>query len=305
MIKTDRLAILLATYNGEKYLEEQLDSLLAQTNKEWTTYIHDDGSTDKTELIIDRYCELYPEQFKKITGGPTGGAKNNFYYLLREIEAPSYMFCDQDDVWLQNKIEKSINLLDKKSVLPEMVFTDLTLVDSSLNVISSSMWNYYGFRFNKLQAKDLIVRNLITGCTMVINHKLRDMMIKSNNQKDIAMHDKWAGLIATEFGKIHRIEESTILYRQHESNAVGAANNHTVKYWVTKFKCLKDIRESYKNTQKQAKEFSKVFQLPESNLITIYGNIQKYNKFKRIYCYIKYGFITNSISQIIGMILCG
>lgn len=73
MIKTDRLAILLATYNGEKYLEEQLDSLLAQTNKEWTTYIHDDGSTDKTELIIDRYCELYPEQFKKITGGPTGG----------------------------------------------------------------------------------------------------------------------------------------------------------------------------------------------------------------------------------------
>ena len=82
MIKTDKVAILLATYNGEKYVEEQLDSLLNQTNKDWIVYIHDDGSIDSTCAIIDKYCFAHPDHFVKIKGEPTGGAKNNFYFLL-------------------------------------------------------------------------------------------------------------------------------------------------------------------------------------------------------------------------------
>ena len=103
-----KIYILLATYNGEKYLKEQLDSLFEQTNQHWTLWIHDDNSKDNTVNIIKKYKSKYPDQIEFLDDDiSTGGAKENFTYLLDNIndDYDYIMFCDQDDVWLEDKIE--------------------------------------------------------------------------------------------------------------------------------------------------------------------------------------------------------
>ena len=96
----DKIAIILATYNGGKYLREQLDSIFAQTYTKWHLFIHDDGSVDDTNQIIMEYRFRNPDKITIVEGVSTGGAKNNFYFLLKNVEASLYMFSDQDDVWL-------------------------------------------------------------------------------------------------------------------------------------------------------------------------------------------------------------
>ena len=102
------LAILLATYNGEKFLPEQMDSLFSQTYADFVIYAHDDGSTDQTVGILRQYEKKYPEKLVILEYEPQGGAKNNFYSLMQRIDADYYMFCDQDDVWHPEKIEKTL-----------------------------------------------------------------------------------------------------------------------------------------------------------------------------------------------------
>lgn len=305
MIRTDKIAILLATYNGEKYLEEQLLSLLAQTNNNWVTYIHDDGSMDNTVQIIDDYCKKYPDKFVKIEGLPTGGAKNNFYFLMRQIYAPGYFFCDQDDVWLPNKIEKSLSLIDLDSDIPEMVYSDLKLVDANKRVIAESMWDFLGFNNEHLTMNRLIVRNTVTGCTIAMNNKLWELMLKYENINNIPMHDKWAALIALKFGTVKYTKEQLVLYRQHEGNVIGAVNNKSLKSITKKIFQCKKIKQSYEFTRIQAQEFSNVFKLKENDPIRIYGELLYKNKLLRIWCYFKYSFFSESLTQIVGMILFG
>ena len=103
----EEIAILLAACNGERYLAEQLDSLLDQSFTDWRLYIHDDGSKDGTNTILKAYAGKYPNRIRLIQAPPTGGAKDNFLFLLRTVDAPYIMFCDQDDVWMREKIEKT------------------------------------------------------------------------------------------------------------------------------------------------------------------------------------------------------
>lgn len=306
MIICDKLAILLATYNGEKYLKEQLNSLLNQTFMDWVAYIHDDGSSDGTLQIIDEYCRLYPSHFVFLQGKPCGGAKNNFYYLLKEVSAPLYMFCDQDDVWLPQKIEKSIETIKTMNCnRATLVFGNLKIVDSNLDVIHESMWDYYKFDLVNLNPEKIILRNVVTGCTILINNKLRDLMIQFKNIENTPMHDKWGALIAIKFGEIKYYSEPLILYRQHEDNTVGAVDNKRISFWLSRLRKYKDIKKNYCYTQRQAKEFSEVFNLPVDDPLSIYGNADNYNKIQRICIYLKYGFRTNSITQTLGLLLFG
>ena len=128
------IAILLATYNGGQYLREQLDSLFAQTNQDFRIVIHDDGSTDNTVEIINEYKEKYPERIEVLDGKPKGTPKANFMYLLSEVEADCYFFCDQDDVWLPTKVEESLK------AFKNLIYINTNDVDeemfSSTNIIN-------------------------------------------------------------------------------------------------------------------------------------------------------------------------
>lgn len=221
-----KVCILLATYNGEKYLEQLLDSLIIQTYQDFVCYIHDDGSTDDTVAIIEKYCQKDQQRFCIVEGEKQGGAKQNFFYLLYHvINRHQYiMFCDQDDVWIDDKIEKSVRAIEKleqEREEPCLVYCDMKVVDEKLNVISDSFLQYNALICKHITFDRAIMKCYAAGCSMVINNKLAKLLVIKEN-KEVIMHDWWAMMLAAAVGKIGRISEPLLLYRQHQDNTLGA-----------------------------------------------------------------------------------
>ncbi len=220
------IAILMATYNGECYLKEQIESLLAQTEKEWTLFIHDDGSTDSTKKIIQNYTEKY--DFIKELDLPEGlGAKENFFALLQAVDADYYFFCDQDDVWLKDKISismqrmKQLELNNKAKETPLLVYTDLYVTDQNLKITHESF-----FKKNKIHPElihtfdDCATTSFVVGCTMLINKLAKQCIVFPATHAD--MHDSWISLCTLKSGGIVSfIDQPLIYYRQHGNNTLG------------------------------------------------------------------------------------
>lgn len=242
------LAILLATYNSQKFLAQQLESLFNQTNRDWTLYIRDDGSTDATISIIEDFMDKY-SNIKLITDNESGlGPMKSFLELLRKVEAYYYMFCDHDDIWLPEKVSTSINSMqlicsdypDK----PVIVHTDLIVVNDNLEVINSSFWKLSAIKPKIIANRNLIqVFNCVTGCTMIINEKVKKISFPFID--DAPMHDWWLALqTLRKGGIIKHIAEPTILYRQHGSNEVGARNVQ-LNYFVQKINNFQNTLEGH------------------------------------------------------------
>lgn len=220
------IAILLSTYNGEKYLSEQLDSIIGQTSDQWSLYIRDDGSSDCTLDIIKSYGLKYPEKihvvFDKL--GNLGSGKS-FMTLLSYVDADYYMFCDQDDVWLSDKIERLFRKIRQKESLqnncPVCVFSDLQIVDSDLRSVSPSLWKYSGIDpDNCRNVYDMIVFGCPAfGCAMIFNRLARQHLLPYPGWK---YHDLWTVLVISGVGLVDYIPTTTILYRQHGLNVTGA-----------------------------------------------------------------------------------
>lgn len=309
MYSTDKTAILLATYNGEKYISEQIESILSQTDSNWTLYIHDDGSKDGTEEIIKGYAEKYPKQIIVVEGAATGGAKSNFFFLFHQVEAPFYMCCDQDDVWLPEKIETTRkemdNLVRGDEEKPCLVFTELRVVDAQLNVIAENMRDYQGLDCTNVRLNRALIQNVVTGCTMMVNRVLRDEMIKIKEYEDVLMHDWWATLVAVRFGKVAFVEEPTILYRQHGNNGVGASNANSLLYQMKRMLQGEEIKQSLVNTRKQAKVFADLYEEKEDSLVKRYAQLGTLSKSKRLQFYKKYDVKKSTRAKNIGLLIWG
>ena len=246
----EKIAILLATYNGEQYLAQQIDSLLSQTYKGWTLYIHDDGSTDKTASIIDSYCDKH-DNISSMDYPPTGGAKNNFLSLLQRIEADYYMFCDQDDIWDEKKIEIEIDRMHEMEStygdIPLLVFSDLRVVDNALNEMSPSMWREGGVNPEYLCSFDKgSVFEFVTGCTMLFNDKAKRCV--SFNANKALMHDSWiACCVLKANGIINGINKPLVNYRQHGDNTLGATSwaSHGILYKLLHISNI--VRKNYRH----------------------------------------------------------
>ncbi|GHV38167.1 hypothetical protein FACS1894187_16570 [Synergistales bacterium] len=215
------IAILLATYNGEKFLREQFDSLLAQTYQNWTCYIHDDGSTDSTVKIIAEYSDN-SDKFIALNYPPQGGGGKNFFSMVRKVDAPYIMFCDQDDVWIPEKIEKTLNKMRQtdRTDGPVCVFTDMKVVDANLNIIRESL--YHDAEKQEFSFKSVFFCGGMLGCTMMINKILADYARKVEPCNTVLYHDSLCAYIALSEGVALFIPEPTILYRQHSGNLFGA-----------------------------------------------------------------------------------
>ncbi|MBE3605341.1 glycosyltransferase family 2 protein [Campylobacter sp. RM13119] len=217
-----KAAILLSTYNGEKYLKEQLDSLFAQTYKDFEVIVRDDGSSDKTLEVLKSYNVKILEINKNL------GAKASFSellsYALQNSDSDYFMFCDQDDVWYTDKVEKSLSKMlwmeNKFGDIPLLVHTDLEVVDDKLSTLNDSFMNFQKINPFKNKFHNLLMQNTITGCTAIINRKLAEKCLPVSN--NAIMHDWWIGLVASYFGKIGYVKDSTMKYRQHASNTIGA-----------------------------------------------------------------------------------
>lgn len=224
--KVPQVEILLATYNGEKYLGELLDSVLSQQFDDYSLIVRDDGSTDSTLALLESYQQKFPGKIRVHYGiGDPQGPVGNFSELLELSSAPYVMFCDQDDVWLPNKIDVSFEKIrqmeaDFGSDTPLLAHSDLLVVDHGLRPIADSFWAYSGIDPHRDKLGNLLVQNVVTGCASIVNRSLVRSCGKIPPKAQ--MHDWWVGLVAAAMGKIGRIEVPAILYRQHAKNRLGA-----------------------------------------------------------------------------------
>jgi glycosyltransferase involved in cell wall biosynthesis len=233
--------ILLATYNGQAYLREQIDSILAQSNQDWRLTIRDDGSSDNSVSIVEKYAAEYPDKIKLITDSDGNlGASLNFGRLLGQANAGYIMFSDQDDVWLPNKIELTLNAMKATEQIypdkPVLIHTDLKVVDSDLNIIADSMWSYQKiFPEISNNLNRIMAQNVVTGCTMMINRKARD--VSAPVPAEAVMYDWWLALNVAKHGKIVYVSIPSILYRQHSRNRIGAQEVR----WINIIRFLKKL----------------------------------------------------------------
>ncbi|GIM56333.1 hypothetical protein CAPN006_07270 [Capnocytophaga canimorsus] len=220
--------ILLATYNGEKYIESQLYSLLAQTHKEWQLIIHDDGSTDNTIDIIKRFQALDSRIIFIEDGIRCGGAGTNFLHLLKHSKADYTIFCDQDDIWLENKLEvmhKRIHL-EKE---PCAVFVGGYLYSDKkgiMGTIPSPLLKEF---------KDLFfIAGGLQGCSLMFNKRLRELVVDYDGY--MVMHDFLLTIAAITFGKLVYINKELMLYRQgHEAKVTSNVERGFIKRIANRF----------------------------------------------------------------------
>jgi glycosyltransferase involved in cell wall biosynthesis len=218
--------ILMATYNGERYIAEQIESLQHQTYRNWQLLISDDCSTDQTLDIARRYASQDSRIHIVSEGVRYGSAKENFFSLIEQATSAYAMFCDQDDVWLPNKVSETLNaeivLENGNYEKPFMTFTDMKIVDRNLRVIAQSFEADSNINPYRQSFRQVIAQSVGAGCTMMVNGKLLELMRIPSDHSRIIMHDHWATIIAAAFGGISFIPEQTSLYRQHGDNSIGA-----------------------------------------------------------------------------------
>ena len=219
--------VLLATYNGARFLREQIDSVLKQEGVGIRILARDDGSTDGTQALLAEYADALPEQFQVLHDDfRTGTARGNFGLLLQATTAKYVAFCDQDDVWLPGKLSTSMAVMRDMesahgSTTPLLVYTDLRVVDDALRTVGESLWqtNHLAHAQSPSLAS-LLTENVVTGCTALLNRALIDRM--ATMPATAQMHDHWAALLASSLGAMAALPQATVLYRQHGGNVVGA-----------------------------------------------------------------------------------
>lgn len=243
VVATAKVAILLSTYNGERFLAEQLESLLAQTHRNWVIYASDDGSTDSTLAILHKYQERIGKDRLFILNGPRQGFAKNFMSLVKSllVTADCFAFCDQDDVWLPNKLEKSLRFVEAvPTEIPALYCSRTHLIDEGGNSIGFSPL------FSKPPSfANALVQSIAGANTMLLNRAAMELLKRTDDNAIIISHDWWAYILVSGYaGKIFYDAEPSILYRQHGSNLIGSNSSlfdrvirlrkmfrGTFKYW--------------------------------------------------------------------------
>ena len=293
--------ILMATYNGEKYLKKQIESIIGQSFTEWNLIIRDDGSTDGTLDILKRYESAYPTKIHvRCNPVGTGSAKANFFKLLHDAQNEYVMFCDQDDIWNSDKIQltlKKIKQMEKSygTEIPLLVATDLSVADAHGKTISNSFLEYMNLP-KTVQLNHLLIQNNITGCTVMINAKLCQMLKKVRDVELILMHDHFAAIVAVLYGKAELVQQSTLLYRQHETNSVGAMNAKSLKYMLARFKrgrkkFQQDIDDSMNQAGYVLRLYGKRYRIRSNyhkRLIMGYSRLINQTRMEKYNFYLKY-----------------
>ena len=268
-MQKQKLAILLATYNGAEYLRELLDSLFLQQEKGWDLIISDDCSKDNTPAILHEYAARYPERvFLLENNTSSGSSKNNFFRLMQSADGYDYlMFSDQDDVWKPDKVAYTLQ------AMKELESGDRDVPCCAL--------------------EQLVIQNAITGCTMMINAALREKALLPADMGSIRMHDAWCGLWAAAVGRIGFLPEQTIYYRQHGMNVVGAKDVSSLRYLVGYLCRGQQNRQALADAERQAGAFldaaGDALNEEQKQMLYDYSTLRQKKKIERIRVIAKYG----------------
>lgn len=306
----EEISILMATYNGGKYIEEQVESIQKQTYSKWRLLVRDDGSTDDT---LDKLKELAcsDDRIDVILDDQGNlGVNDNFRELLKLANGKYIAFSDQDDVWLPSKLEVCISEMQRVEAAvesqPVLVHTDAAIVDSDLNIVNNS---FIAHRAKKKGLSSLIFANCVQGSATLINNALKLKMLSLDCRLN---HDHYAALIAEFLGIRSFIPFSLMYYRQHENNVVGAGvsndfdaskhkKNNSFSTVLNKLNCPSETFQSsveFANS-KVLKDFVDYFDgsiKPDSmqSLYDCYYILNGSSKVKKIWLAIKnrYGFFS-------------
>lgn len=218
----EEIDILLATYNGEKYVAEQIESILKQSYSNIKLIISDDCSQDETRKILEKY-KIKDKRVEIHLQEKNLGYIKNFEYLLKQVKNNIYMLSDQDDIWLPEKVEKTLKTLNKENA--DMVFGDLEVVDKNLKTIYPSFGDFMllngkikkYINSNKLN----YLYNCVTGCTIMSKKKFLNKILPLPTNSKYVAHDHWMSLIVSFNGKMAYMTNKYIKYRQHGNNEIG------------------------------------------------------------------------------------
>lgn len=258
----NNIIVLMSTYNGEKYLTEQIESIISQKDVNVNLLVRDDGSTDKTLTILRQYQEKGALTF--YTGDNLGPQRSFLHLLQHAPQCDYYAFADQDDVWLADKLSAGIMQLDTSEGKASLYFSQTQLTDQDLHPIPSVIIR------PKVTFGEMLIYKFIGGCTMVFNHRLREA-IGDFVPTVMPMHDLWVYSIATAIDA-HIVFDPTshILYRQHGNNAVGQGQGFIYE-WKQRFKRFSSQRdERFIQAQELANGYLLVMSEENANLLRLF-----------------------------------
>ena len=247
-----KVAVLISTYNGEAFLAAQLDSLLAQTGVEVEVFVRDDGSSDVTLAILERYARHWPQLARPITGPNLGPAASFMSLLAAAPEGfDGYAFCDQDDVWLPEKLARAMSGLAGADG-PALYCSRVMCVDRALRPLGPAPIKRDG-RF-----EHLLFENIAFGVTVVMNPAAAALVRARPPSSGFIMHDWWCALAVSGFGAVIYDPQPRVLYRQHGQNQIGQAPGR-VGEWARLARLFARAPRRFWPVHAQAAEFLRLF----------------------------------------------
>ncbi len=298
------IQVLLATYNGQDYVEALLESILAQT-LDCEILVRDDGSIDGTRAVLSRYAQrlsILDDEFGNV------GPRENFNLLLRASSAPYLALADQDDVWAADRLEAGMDImieLEKRfgQEHPVLVHSDLRVCDANGDELYSSLWKFQRLDPSVKSFSRLLVQNNVTGCSALLNRALLDWALPV--PQEAVMHDWWLALVASSVGAIGVVDRPLVHYRQHGRNQFGAVRSDC-KGAVQRIVTM-DPRVSLRASQGQAAVFQSRYANKRSlnsavYVAEMYATIGHELYPKRLYRVLKHSFWKQDLLRNIGLI---
>ena len=311
MVKT---LILLTTYNGEKHLPELLDSLRSQTVPDFTVLYQDDGSTDGTVELLERTAREDPRFHPGKEQGKHLGAAGNFLSLIRQADADDVLCCDQDDVWEPEKVAVLMEAAREAEAAygresPLLVHSDCSLIDEEGNQIGKSFFAHQGWDSKAVTLPRLLVQNNVTGCALLMNRPLCDLIATYGRAKDLFMHDWLIALTAAAFGHIVFIPQTLTRYRQHGDNAIGASEKslpvRALKAVKERKKAKRRILLTYTHTLVFRRLYGETLPSDALSLVNAYLDTRGMKKLPRVLTVRRLGCTMQSPITRMGQILFG
>lgn len=267
---TERITVILSAYNGEKYIQSQIDSILNQTYDNFILYIRDDGSTDGTRKILKQYSEK--DSRVKVQYGENIGYVKSFFKMLSEVNSEYIAFSDQDDIWLPEKLSVAQAALSQKNKsVPLMWASNIYICDEKMNVIS------IGARKRMSNFSNSLFMCNTQGMTMIINNKAREKVVSNLPKQNIMYHDWWIYRVVSAFGEVIFDSDPYVKYRRHDKNESDISYNFVNK--VTNMMNRLINSDMYIRTKKETQEFKIIFdsQLSQSNrdVLSLFASLKR------------------------------